>query len=91
MDLQEEPNVVWLYVKDLSTNKRSILSSIHIWEIEQVKKKQWKRVEFQPKNAEEFHQRKAAEKESTSPKEYGVHEGKYMYRYCLMNASGRSL
>ena len=53
---------VWLYVKNLKTDKKQVLAASSVWEIDEVEKKLWKRIRFIPKSAKKFDERKKLQK-----------------------------
>lgn len=90
----EDPRPIWFLAKNLGTHTRLMLSSSAIWEIDQVSEKPqlWRRVPFQPQTVEEFETRKAAEKKKQKPKtDFAICEGEWMYRYQLIEASGKEV
>lgn len=88
----ETDDDVWLFVKNLGSGKYSVKSSSSLWEIDQVGKKEWRRVPFQPKTVEEFNARKEREKTSKKNRtDYGIPEGEYMHRFYVICASGKFL
>ena len=89
-----EEREMWFLAKNLKTLTRLLLSTTSLWEISRVQEKPqlWKRVAPSCKSVEEFRRRAEAEKLKKVPKpDYGVVEGEWMYRYTLLEASGKTV